>query len=235
MSTILMGPGILCKANIGSTPFPGIAIPRTGSSIGGSDVETYLQVTSTNTTSMYGRDAWSTKAAQQFFLTYSGTSATNNKFLAGGAAGATRLNIYSGGRPSISAMSNLNDYASNLLISFPIPVFSTTRSTTGYFIDTGPSFTGINSSTTVDYPGATIYMGICPTFTAAAASGKATWFWFGNYATPTNLSGRSFVTGSVGVTNSNSDLEMSDVNIVSGSLYKSFGFKFYLPAVQQTD
>lgn len=240
MSVILMGPGIVSRAMF----FNGLSgtyhLPSglgTSSSFNGvGSVETYYQINNTNVTSLYGRDAWATKGAQQYFMCSSISTPSANKFLAGGPAGATRLNVYSGGRPSIETISNLNNYASNLLISFSIPAWSATRSTTGFFIDPSPAFTSPSAlSNSIEYTGATIYMGICPTFTAAASSGRATWFWFGNYATPTDLTGRSFVTGSIGLTGSNSDLEMADNNIVSGSLYKSFGFKFHLPVVLQND
>jgi hypothetical protein len=237
MSVILMGPGIVSRAmyfngNSGTYHLPS-GLGTTGSFNGADGVESYNQIYSPNVTSLYGRDAWMAKGGQQYFMCSTISNPSANKFLAGGPAGATRLNVYSGGRPSIETITNLNNYASNLLISFSIPAWSATRSATGYFIDPSPAFTSSSAlSNSIEYTGATIYMGICPTFTAAAASGRATWFWFGNYATPSDLTGRSFVTGNIGLTGSNSDLEMADTNIVSGSLYKSFGFKFHLPVVQ---
>ena len=166
-----------------------------------------------------------------YHMFYNSTTApTANKFLAGGPSGSTRLNIYTGARPSIASLTNLSSHSSNLLISFPIPAYSTTRSATGMYFDTSSVSSTANVSDSVDYTGMIAYLGICPTFTAASVAGVATWFWFGNYASPTNLSGKSFVTGSVGLVGSNSDLEMVDTTITSGSLYKSMGFKFYIPS-----
>lgn len=240
MSILLMGPGIINRrllftgsgyAHVQS----GLATDTDGTKFSGGTTETWAETVSfTNGGSnlLYGRNSAALRESQYFMIANT-TNPTHNKFLAGGPAGATRLNVYSGGRPSIEAISNLNNYASNLLISFPIPAWSANRSATGYFIDPSPAFTSpLALSESIEYTGATIYMGICPTFTAAAASGRATWFWFGNYATPSDLTGRSFVTGNIGLTGSNSDLEMADNNIISGSLYKSFGFKFHLPVVQ---
>lgn len=245
MSILLMGPGVINRRSIyagGSTNFrtmqSGLATDNGGTNFSGGNAETWADAGSfTDGTNnlLYGRNSLALRQSQYFMISNT-TAPTQNKFLAGGPAGATRLNVYSGGRPSIETISNLNNYASNLLISFSIPAWSATRSTTGFFIDPSPAFTSPSAlSNSIEYTGATIYMGICPTFTAAASSGRATWFWFGNYATPTDLTGRSFVTGSIGLTGSNSDLEMADNNIVSGSLYKSFGFKFHLPVVLQND
>lgn len=159
------------------------------------------------------------------------TTPVYNKFLAGGPAGATRLMIYTGARPAIDAVTNLSNYTSNLLISFSIPAYSTSISATGL------AFKSIIKSSKLDvatpYEGVIATLGICPTFTAATGSGPATWFWFGNYSSPTNLTGISFATGSIGLTGSGNDLEMADVNIESGGLYKSLGFKFYIPAVHE--
>lgn len=160
------------------------------------------------------------------------TAPVSNKFLAGGPAGATRLLIYSGSRPAISSMTNLSNYSANLLISFSIPAYSTSISSTGLYFK--PILTASNKiDYSVPYNGVEATLGICPTFTAATGTGSATWFWFGNYSAPTNLSGLSFVTGSIGLVGSGNDLEMSDVNIESGGLYKSLGFKFHIPAVHE--
>lgn len=159
------------------------------------------------------------------------TTPVYNKFLAGGPAGSTRLLVFSGARPAIDTVTNLSNYTSNLLISFSIPAYSTSISATGL------AFKSILKNGKLDvatpYEGVIATLGICPSFTAATGSGPATWFWFGNYSSPTNLSGISFVTGSIGLTGSGNDLEMPDVNIESGGLYKSLGFKFYIPAVHE--
>lgn len=239
MTKIFLGPGIYTRVNSASSGsnLGGVAINSGGTAAYGSPHERYIDTASTNTTTLL-RTNWATAAATYYYPFYYGTTSTYNKYLAGGATGATRLNIYSGGRPSISNITNLNDYASNLLVSFSIPAYSTTRALTGYYIDQGTAWpaangSGVNTSTTVNFTGSTIYLGICPSFTAASGSGVASWFWFGNYSSPSNLSGLSFVTGSVGLIGSNSDLEMADASIVSGSLYKSFGFKLYIPVLHQ--
>lgn len=233
MATVLLGPSFLTAVPYGSsgasTGYIGGLAFSSSNALGGPTGESWSG--SGNISSLY-------RAATQYTLVYNSTVApTINKFLVGGPAGSTRLNIYMGGRPSISAMTNLNDYASQLLVSFSIPAYTSSRATSGYFIDPSSAFTGGTSavvSPTIDYSGCTLYLGMCPTFTAAAASGTATWFWFGNYSSPTNLGGISFVTGNIGLTGSGSDLEMADTNITAGALYKSLGFKFFIPAVQST-
>lgn len=71
---------------------------------------------------------------------------------------------------------------------------------------------------------------------AASASGTATWFWYvgtssstgaGN-APPANTPNQQFI-GTVGLTGSGADLEIDNVNIVSGSSYKFTNLKIQLP------
>lgn len=230
MSTSLLGPMIITRSRY----WPGTS--RTdecaglffdiSNTIGGSTTESWSPHVS-SASSLY-------RGGIQYHLFYKSTTApTANKFLAGGPSGSTVLNIYKGVRPPISTLTNLSSHSSNLLISFPIPAYSTNRATTGMFFDQSAAIAS-NSviSKTVDFPGVTAYLGISPSFVSAAASGTATWFWFGNYATPTDLTGKSFVTGTVGITGSGSDLEISNTSIEANELYKSMGFKFYIPAVQ---
>ncbi len=158
------------------------------------------------------------------------------KFMAGGPANVTKLIVYTGERPDISTITDLAAFESDRLIQFSIPAYSSNRANTGLFVETGSN---------TDYQGFKAICGICPTLTSALNSGIATWFWFGPAMTTAeaqvfnasytgnynNLSGTPFVTGSVGLLGSGSDLEIADKNIVSGQQYKSFGFNFYVPAV----
>lgn len=234
MSKLLFGPlmlpGVLAgTASAGAVSLnmsPGLVF-SSSQVIGGSGSESWVPSTASNP--YLGMLSRQTGTFYHMFYN-STTTPTANKFLAGGPSGSTRLNIYTGTRPPIAGLTNLSTYSSNLLISFPIPAYSTTRSATGMYFDTSSVSSSGNVSDTVVYTGMVAYLGICPSFTAASVAGVATWFWFGNYASPTNLSGKSFVTGSVGLVGSNSDLEMVDTTITSGSLYKSMGFKFYIPS-----
>lgn len=158
------------------------------------------------------------------------------KFLAGSAANVTKLMIYSGDRPDISAITGLTAYDSQKLIQFNIPAYNASRAATGMYVEPG---------STTAYTGFKAICGICPTLTTAISSGIATWFWFGIALTDTeakvynssytgnynNLTGYQFVTGSVGILGSGADLEIADTSVVSGQQYKSFGFNFYIPAV----
>lgn len=72
---------------------------------------------------------------------------------------------------------------------------------------------------------------VCNTsFVNAIASGTATWFWNLAY-NPQDSSNSIFVQfiGTVGLTGSGADLEMSDTNIISGSPYKVNNLKILFP------
>ena len=167
-------------------------------------------------------------------ITFSTASTTGkfNKFLAGGASGSTRLNIYSGTRPvNADALTSLDSVASNLLVSFSIPAFAQ-NNTTGFKLVNYDFFNNwkIELSARAPEPEPVkMVLGICPTRTAATATGTATWFWFGNYSSPSDLTGLSYLTGSVGTVGSGSDLEMYSTNIQSGDFYVSQGFNFTIP------
>lgn len=229
MAISLLGPMILTRSTFSTGSAAGSIsglVFDTTNTVGGSTTESWSPQTA-NQSTLY-------RGGTQYHLFYKSTTAPSaNKFLAGGPAGSTRLNIYKGARPPMSTLTNLNNYSSNLLISFPIPAYSTDRSVTGMFFDYSSAIdSSATISKTVNYPGVTAYLGISPSFVAASASGPATWFWFGNYATPTDLTGKSFVTGTVGITGSGSDLEIASTAIEANELYKSMGFKFYIPTVQ---
>lgn len=174
----------------------------------------------------------------RYALFTSSTSSTYSKFLAGGANGTTRLIIYSGVRPNISTITNLSAYSSNLLVSMSIPAWSTDTMSSGFNL-MNPNIVELGSGSPTVLPatftGASAILGKCYTPTAATASGTATWFWFGHYGSPTDLTGKSFVTGTVGITNSGADLEMETTNIVAGQMYTSGGFKFKIPSLIHSD
>lgn len=172
------------------------------------------------------------------FLTTTSTSyiSTPAKFLAGGPAGFTKLFIYGGDRPDLSSIVDLTAFEGQRLISFNVAAYSNSRGATGLYLEDGSN---------TDYQGFKAICGICPTLTTAVASGVATWFFFGSALTTTeaqafstsytgnytNVTVSPFVTGSVGLLGSGSDLEIADKNIVAGQQYKSFGFNFYVPSV----
>jgi hypothetical protein len=162
-------------------------------------------------------------------LTGTKSGTVHERYLAGGPAGSTRLNIYKGTKPSSTdAMSSLSDYESNLLVSFEVPAGMS-----------GIKFTKhdmYNSPTIVlkrEYPNVgevEAILGICNIPTTAVGSGVATWFWFGNYSSPTDLSDIAFVVGDVGATDDGScEMHLTNTFITSGDTYKSFGFKFRIP------
>lgn len=69
-------------------------------------------------------------------------------------------------------------------------------------------------------------------YTSASASGTATWFWgvtvLTNLNTNTNPLYQQFI-GTVGTVGSGADLEMADVNIVSGQAYRFANLKINFP------
>jgi hypothetical protein len=71
-------------------------------------------------------------------------------------------------------------------------------------------------------------------FQTATASGTATWFrlctYSGTNTTPANLIIHQIV-GTIGATGSGADLEMGDVNIVSGKNYKISNLRIQFPSV----
>lgn len=149
-------------------------------------------------------------------------------YLIGGPSGATRLRIYKGSRPTISSMTSLSSFDSDLLIDFPIPSF---RAGGFKFLNISLSKSPKISSSVNNYgDGFSMIAGICPTGAIASGSGTATWFWFGNYNSPTNLTDVAYVTGSIGGSATSNDLVMPDTAIVTGQKYYSSGFKLDIPA-----
>lgn len=118
------------------------------------------------------------------------------------------LKIYSGARPT-SYATNYSAYAANLLIDF---VASPTMTT-----EHGAGFTCVR-------------LGIFTSaFTLASASGQASWFLLTRNDKAGDIMNWPAVIGSVGVTGSGSDLELPDVNIVSGNGYKCAGIRCVFP------
>lgn len=152
------------------------------------------------------------------------------RYLAGGPAGSTILNIYTGNKPvSCDEVLNLNDYSQDLLISFSIPEgIKGIRCVTHDLYNAS----NITINSTFKNPGIISFiLGICSTKTAAIKSGIATWFWFGNSSNPTNLSDISFVIGSIGqIDDGTCEMLMADNNVELGQFYTSSGFKFEFPS-----
>lgn len=67
---------------------------------------------------------------------------------------------------------------------------------------------------------------------AAVASGTATWFWAigtSSVGTSTSTIWQQFI-GNVGVTGSGADLEISDINIVTGEVYRATALTIIMPS-----
>jgi hypothetical protein len=162
-------------------------------------------------------------------LTSTKTAPVFEKYLAGGSAGSTRLNIYKGTKPTTTEnMTSLDTYASNLLISFIIPGGMSGIKFTKYDMFNAPTLVIKREFPHVGEVEAVL--GICPTPTEATGAGLATWFWFGNYATPSDISDTAFVIGDIGAIDDGLvDMHLTDPYIISGDKYKSFGFKFRIP------
>lgn len=155
-------------------------------------------------------------------------------YLIGGPTGATRLRVYKGAKPSMSSMTDLTTYNSNLLIDFAIPSYNGNANQGGSgfkFLDISlTSSIKISSSQNNYGNGFSIIAGICPQGAEATQSGQATWFWFGNYNSPSNLTDVCFVTGDVSSSGNSGDLIMSNTNVTAGEKYYSSGFKLDIPA-----
>lgn len=162
-------------------------------------------------------------------LTSTKTGTVFEKYLAGGPAGSTRLNIYKGTKPTTTdTMTSLDDFSSNLLVSFEIPGGMNGIKFTKYDMYNAPTLVIKREFPHVGEVEAVL--GICTTSTAATGSGLATWFWFGNYANPSDISDTAFVIGDIGGTDDGLvDMHLLDPYIISGDKYKSFGFKFRIP------
>lgn len=162
-------------------------------------------------------------------LTSTKTGSVFEKYLAGGSAGSTRLNIYKGTKPTTTnTMTSLDTFGSDLLISFVMSGGMGGIKFTKYDMFNAPTLVLKREFPHVGEVEAVL--GICPTPTEATGTGLATWFWFGNYATPSDITDTAFVIGDVGATDDGLvDMHLSDPYIISGDKYKSYGFKFRIP------
>lgn len=154
-----------------------------------------------------------------------------NRHFAGGGAGTTCLNIYSGVKPTTTKnFTNLNNYASQLLISFPM---GAGISGVKFLTHNLEKASNILLTSTYKNPGEVeVILGISSSKVSPTADGVATWFWFGNCVTPTDLSNSPFVIGTVGNTNDGTyDMYLPDTNIDSSNVYFSGGFRYKFPSV----
>jgi hypothetical protein len=65
----------------------------------------------------------------------------------------------------------------------------------------------------------------------ATTTGTATWFWMGTFNSQGINPAYQGMIGTVGLTGSGADLEIADVNIVSGNQYKIVDLKIQFPSV----
>jgi hypothetical protein len=129
----------------------------------------------------------------------------------GSSPTGTKLMIFKGNPIAIDATSRQTSDTNDLLLDFTVG---------GY-----PSETFTSS-------GVRVHLGIQSTHKAASASGLATWFWFGRAVTAGSIGNTPFIIGTVGLPGSGSDLELDDVNIVDGRMYRSTGFYLNIPYEQ---
>lgn len=152
-------------------------------------------------------------------------------YLIGGPTGSTRLRIYTGTKPSMESLVDLTTHNNNLLLDFMIPHYSENGGGGFQFLNISLTSSIKISRAQNNYGnGFSIIAGICPQGATASQSGLATWFWFGNFNSPTNLADVCFVTGDVSPNGGSGDLIMMDTNIVVGRKYYSAGFKLDIPA-----
>ncbi len=159
---------------------------------------------------------------------FDATPVARNTTLIGGPAGTSKLMIFKGTKPALSAVTDLSAYNSQKLITFDIPTVNTggARFANGISPTSSPKI-----SATQVYRGVSLVAGICKRLVPATASGTPTWFWFGNYTDGDNVSDQSFVIGDV--SNSAANDFTGDLyfygDIVAGQKYMSMGFKLDIP------
>lgn len=157
------------------------------------------------------------------------TPTTRNTTLIGGPDGTSKLIIYKGIKPALSAVTNLSLFNSQKLITFDIPTVANggARFANGISPTSSPKI-----SATQVYRGVSMVAGICPNFVIASDSGTPTWFWFGNYSDGDDVSDQSFVIGDISNAENNDftgDLHFVG-DVVAGEYYSSSGFKMDIPA-----
>jgi hypothetical protein len=160
---------------------------------------------------------------------FDATPVSRNTTLIGGPAGTSKLMIFKGTKPALSAVTDLSAYNSQKLITFDIPTVANggARFANGISPTSSPKI-----SATQVYRGVSMVAGICPNVAIASDSGTPTWFWFGNYSDGDNVSDQSFVIGDISNTENNDftgDLHFVG-DVVAGQYYSSSGFKMDIPA-----
>lgn len=250
MSKFILGPRIFCDTAAGSEHAPGLVhwFNSTSAHYYGLPVASSVYSSVEKAPSSVGPDTNVSSPALISFQSAAtttgggvGTATAYSDYyrkllLAGGPAGTHELRIYSGTKPtSPEVMTNLGAYDANLLVKMPIPIFSTDESATG-FRSLTYKLTSLVPTYAAGYPvfnGMSFILGICPTFTNSmnTSAAVAAWFWYGNvYDGTSDLSEVPFVIGTVGST-VDADLVIPDTVIKPDTAYKSYGFKFEIPAV----
>lgn len=116
------------------------------------------------------------------------------------------LNIYKGTKETFPSFTDANTRSADLLISFTLQ-------------GGGASYEDLGSSTV----GVRLLIGKCLTPTAAVGTGTATWFLLQRNGT-SSLTDKGALIGDVGPLGSTADLQLPNVNIISGNFYRSNGF-----------
>jgi len=124
--------------------------------------------------------------------------------------GAILLIIHKGTIETFPSFTDRNTRASDVLITFSLP---------------GTNMVDYYSASSTHYR---TQVGRHLTNQAASASGQATWFLLCRAGT-TSLTDKGALTGSVGLSGTGADLEIPDINIVSGQNYRSNGFYMNFP------
>lgn len=119
--------------------------------------------------------------------------------------GIAVLNIYKGIKETFPSFTDTNTRSADLLISFTLN--SGNNSFEAFTLSTGYRY----------------IIGKCLTPTAAVGSGTATWFLLKRNGT-SSLTDKGALIGDVGLLGGTADLQLPDVNIVSGTYYRSNGF-----------
>lgn len=140
------------------------------------------------------------------------TSASTSASLISGSAtaGVSILIIYRGTPATFPSFTDRSTRSADVLITFTLP--------------TGLGFLDLGIVT----ESARFQIGRHLPNQAASASGTASWFLLCRSGT-TSLTDKGAMVGSVGVLGSGSDLEIPDLNIVSGQNYQSAGFFINMP------
>jgi hypothetical protein len=140
----------------------------------------------------------------------SGSSTSASIISGSGTSSVSLLLIYKGTAATFPALTDRSTRASDLLITFTIPTSSQYQNL-GY------------SGTNLQY-----VIGKCQTVTTASASGTAAWFILCRSGT-TSMTDKGAMIGTVGTLGSGADLEIANVDIVSGQSYQSTGMLISLP------